>query len=359
MEARENVPTRPVVQVHQEKHAHPLASGILHPAGHHSLGTVMHSRHTTDQCLLVQRQQGFSAIEVKNLRNWKTAVDVLNSMIALVTIPFLSAILAQAAVVYCQKRHVGQFLSLRDTFALADRAWTNPAELSRSIRSLMKRKEIETKTSGPFLLLAAALIMIGVIQQPLYQILVPMETIAVPSCSDTLFQYNNENDTSCQDGTHGSYSELGLDIEPAQMAQIFHSTFLPRVASDLAVIGLDEEQNNIWSDTMPSMSWYRSGLGPYGTKFRTLRSWLPSFIDNEIDPNPTFFVTSLRTNSTTGILREYLMNFNPSVQCKEIDKSSFPSPCPGENPFVARLQKTTDTDIRVCVPGKLTTFHGG
>ncbi|KAH6633766.1 hypothetical protein C7974DRAFT_309920 [Boeremia exigua] len=178
-----------------------------------------------------------------------------------------------------------------------------------------------------------------------------METYPVTACSDTRYRYNN-NDTLCQDGRSISYTSIGLDIEPAQMAKIYQNTFLPRLASDLAAIGLDEEQNNLWSDTMPESSWSRVVAEPDG-RFKTLRPWLPSFTYAEI---PTFFVASLRTNSTTGVLREHLMRFNSSVQCEEIDKSSFPSPCPGENPFVARLQKTKDTDIRVCVPGSVGTF---
>lgn len=305
------------------------------------------------------KQQGFSATEVKNLRNWKTAVDVLNSIVALITIPLLSALLAQAAVVFCQRRHAGQFLSLRDMFALADRGWTNPTELWRSMRLSWKQNEMRTKTSGPFLLLAAALIIVGAIQQPLYQILVPTDTTAVTTCSDSRFRYSTRNETYCQDGYSRDYRPLGPDIEPAQMAQIFHNAFLPRVASDLALITVDEEQSNIWSDTMPSRAWYRFS-DSYSImnedRYRTLRAWLPSFNYDEGTPMPTFFVASLHTNATTGVLREHAMRFNSSVQCKEIDKSAFPSPCPGEDPFATRLQRSEDIDIRVCVPGKVGSF---
>lgn len=303
------------------------------------------------------KQQGFSTREIRNLRYWRIAINVLNSTVALVTVPFLSAILAQAAVVFCQRQHAGQFLSLRDMFGLADRGWTNPAELWRSVWSLRKSKESKVKSSGTFLLLAAALIVVGAIQQPLYQILVPMDTIPVTTCSDTRFRYNSKNNSSCQDGSSAHYRPIGLDMEPAQMAQIHHGTFLPRVASDLATVEVDEEQNNIWSDIMPDKVWYQSRFDTFGSeRFRTLRWWLPSFIDDKNSQTPTFFVASLRANATTGVLREHLMRFNSSVECKEIDKSSFPSPCPGENPFIARLQKSEDTDIRVCVPGKVGIF---
>ncbi|KAJ4311815.1 hypothetical protein N0V94_007757 [Neodidymelliopsis sp. IMI 364377] len=367
MEARGTTDTEPVVHVHQQKDT-PLLRYRMRTLWLLAFYVPLVILPWVFTCVLSTRpingssyvnQQGFLAKEIKSIRNWKTAVDVLNSIVALITIPFLSAVLAQAAVVFCQRQHAGQFLSLKDMFALADRAWTNPGELWRSVRSSTKRKEMGTKSSGPFLLLAAALIIIGAVQQPLYQILVPMETVVVTSCSDTRFRYSTRNDTHCQDGIRINYSTLGTDIEPAQLAQIYHNNYLPRVASDLAAIGLDEEQNNIWSDTMSSRAWSNRFTGDYSAryeKYRSLRSWLPSFHYDEKTPLPTFFVTGFRTNTTTGVLREHLMRMNSSVQCKEIEKSTFPSPCQGENPFVARLQKSKDTDIRVCVPGKVGAF---
>lgn len=56
---------------------------------------------------------------------WVTAINVLNSLAAVLSLPILSALLARAAVVFSQRRKPGQTLSVRQLFALADRDWYN------------------------------------------------------------------------------------------------------------------------------------------------------------------------------------------------------------------------------------------
>ncbi|KAG6357093.1 hypothetical protein INS49_014970 [Diaporthe citri] len=56
---------------------------------------------------------------------WVIAINVLNSLAAVLSLPILSALLARAAVVFSQRRKPGQTLSVRQLFALADRDWYN------------------------------------------------------------------------------------------------------------------------------------------------------------------------------------------------------------------------------------------
>lgn len=56
---------------------------------------------------------------------WLIAINVLNSLATVLSLPILSALLARAAVVFSQRRKPGQTLSLRQLFALADRDWYN------------------------------------------------------------------------------------------------------------------------------------------------------------------------------------------------------------------------------------------
>lgn len=56
---------------------------------------------------------------------WLIAIDVLNSLAAVLSLPILSALLARAAAVFSQRRKPGQTLSVRQLFALADRDWYN------------------------------------------------------------------------------------------------------------------------------------------------------------------------------------------------------------------------------------------
>lgn len=56
---------------------------------------------------------------------WLIAINVLNALAAVLSLPILSALLARAAVVFAQRRKPGQTLTLRQLFALADRDWYN------------------------------------------------------------------------------------------------------------------------------------------------------------------------------------------------------------------------------------------
>lgn len=79
-------------------------------------------------------QRGILPKDVSRMRNSATAVNVLNSMGGLITIPIISALLAQAAVVFTQRRSANQALNVKHLFALADRGWTDIPTLFGSLR---------------------------------------------------------------------------------------------------------------------------------------------------------------------------------------------------------------------------------
>jgi uncharacterized membrane protein len=72
---------------------------------------------------LYTKQKDFLDNSISTFRNREITIDVLNTIAALVTIPFLSALLAQAAVVFTQRQQDGEILILHDLFLLADREW--------------------------------------------------------------------------------------------------------------------------------------------------------------------------------------------------------------------------------------------
>jgi hypothetical protein len=63
----------------------------------------------------------------------QTWVDVLNSIRAIVTIPLVGAVLAQTVVVYTQRKRKSQKLQLYETFTLADRSWSDPLVVIKSM----------------------------------------------------------------------------------------------------------------------------------------------------------------------------------------------------------------------------------
>jgi hypothetical protein len=74
-------------------------------------------------------QRGLSDQEMRRMENWTTATNVLNSIGSLVTIPILSALIAQAAAVYSEKHGKRQDFRLKHLVVLADRGWANPSIL--------------------------------------------------------------------------------------------------------------------------------------------------------------------------------------------------------------------------------------
>jgi hypothetical protein len=308
------------------------------------------------------RPQGFLDHDISNMRKWKIALDVLNSITGLITskqhtyktliathvdsanynpVPVLSALLAQAAVVFCQRQKPDEFLSLMDMFALADRGWTNAPLICSSIR--MRQKRLGRKSSAAFLLPAAGLILFGAIQQPLYQILVREGRFSVITCRDVSSWRRSDNCTGAR-----LYRSIGRDTEPAQMAVAEHLVIRSRMASELASISIDEYQPNLWNvDAIYNVN--------------------PLVFDRDFDSQskslrypvfqralPYFFVASLPVGTSTGVLRQHLMRLNSSLLCEEMDPDDFPYPCPGDRPFNVSWEGVIGTDVRVCVPGHYT-----
>lgn len=189
---------------------------------------------------------GLRRADIAKIRNWQIALDVPNSVATLITIPVLSALLAQAAIIFSQRRHANQFLSFHDLCRLADRKWTSAFALWDSVRPYSKKSSTirNRRHTVPFLLAAVALILLGIIQQPLYQILVGTDTIAMTTCGDTYFSHLGKSVPCNKEEASTSLRSLGHDLEPSYMAGINHYAFLPRMASDLASF-----QSTIFSQT--------------------------------------------------------------------------------------------------------------
>lgn len=66
---------------------------------------------------------------------WIIAINVLNSLAVVLSLPILSALLARAAVVFSQRRKPGQTLTVRQLFALADRGWYDLFKVTSPVAS--------------------------------------------------------------------------------------------------------------------------------------------------------------------------------------------------------------------------------
>ena len=95
------------------------------------------------------------------LVSWMAAVNVLNTIASVITIPVLSCLIAQAAVVYCQRRQRAQSMNLRQTLVLADRGWLDLAALWEPIAASWSSRHYGG--SSKFQWLAFGLIVVGMI----------------------------------------------------------------------------------------------------------------------------------------------------------------------------------------------------
>ena len=74
-------------------------------------------------------QLGLSYETIASYKSWVTAVDVFGSIASVLTIPTLSALIAQAAAVHVGLRHYYRPLNTEQLPAMADRGWTDPLTL--------------------------------------------------------------------------------------------------------------------------------------------------------------------------------------------------------------------------------------
>jgi hypothetical protein len=101
--------------------------------------------------------EGFTIEEYKQMQSWVTAVQVLSSIVNLLAVPVVSFVIAQAAVIFSQKRVPARQLSVHDIFALADRAWTDISVLFK----LMRGKGHGSRAFNGFIALASGLLLIS------------------------------------------------------------------------------------------------------------------------------------------------------------------------------------------------------
>ncbi|KAJ8133150.1 hypothetical protein O1611_g471 [Lasiodiplodia mahajangana] len=258
-----------------------------------------------------------------------TAARVLNSFNGLLAIPVISALLAYGAVVYAMRRKQSQQLNAQQLFALADRGWSNIPLLWHSG---------STGKSSSFLWLAALLVLLGAILQPLMTGLVSFEPIAMRTSQDNIRKI----------GYIGNrVNQVGFDPEPADMPLLQRDVVLRDVLGRLMTITDFEPEPNMWP--LNAMSTILDGNPVYG---RSLFSYAPT---STVRDNPGFYVTAVDSGLDTGVFLEHALRLNTSISCEWIEKSAFPSPCPGPNPFVTHVARP-QLELSVCAPGNTTQF---
>ncbi|KAH7091064.1 hypothetical protein FB567DRAFT_263880 [Paraphoma chrysanthemicola] len=280
-------------------------------------------------------QSGFPKGSLKLHRRLINALAVLNSVAGIVTIPLISALIAQAAVVYTQRRRNSTSLSIRQTFALADRGWSNLGVLQEAWPPWGSRSNSRGGASSHFLWLSAMFLLLCAVQQPFRE--------GFMSNEPTLVMTSDDNPLlSTSSGFQLTHRLLGFDPEPYDLATIPEDIVVQDVMGSLADLNRYEIPTNLWPDF--------GGEVPLRVDFST--SITSSMLGPWMRPSSDYFVSALLNGSTTGVLRHRAMRLNSTVLCREIAQSEFPSQCSGEGPFSASFTRGEQLAVRVCLPGR-------
>lgn len=86
----------------------------------------------------------------------------------------------------------------------------------------------------------------GTLQQPLYQILVPLEATKVVSCEDTYYVRRLLVGTQCLPESTRKLKVLGWDIEPAQIARVRHNDIFQELVAEVATVSRLDVQPYLW-----------------------------------------------------------------------------------------------------------------
>lgn len=289
-------------------------------------------------------QTEFTESNISTQQRIINALAVLNSFASIVTIPLISALIAQAAVVYTQRRRKNQTVSVSQIFALADRGWSNINILCEAWppwRSNRTANADQSRRSGPgsgFLWLAALFLLICGIQQPIREGFVSIGQVLVMTTED--------NPVGSQNGPFrgGRYTLLGVDPEPDDMSTIPEGVVVQQLENSLASLSFSEVPTNLWPDLQDAAPFELRDV----PQLKQLGPWA--------QPGLGFFVATFPNGTTTGILRHRAMRFNSTVQCTEIEQSSYPVTCTGGNPFTSGFTSSGQFGANICVPGQRGKF---
>ncbi|PYH70632.1 uncharacterized protein BO88DRAFT_362463 [Aspergillus vadensis CBS 113365] len=264
-----------------------------------------------------------TAAVIAATRRWRLAARVVNSVMAVLTIPFSSFIAARAAIVYGQAAGNERNFSLRKMLAVADRGWWNPFILARLFSAGGRRR-----LGSPLLYYAFLVCALGGLNWPLQQLLVSEVTILVESLPSKV-------------------TPLISDADITGLSQVKSIETVGDTRSLINYATQYDSQPNIWrtpdSVCNSSMSWAyscvsNSNQGGIATQFYPLRG------------NSSF--VSIPVNSvTTGIISDHAFRFNTSVASEEVSEEGYPDSCGGPGSFSAStLANLSGLDVSYNVP---------
>lgn len=187
-----------------------------------------------------------------------TAINVLNTLTVVLSLPFLSFLLSRAAVVFSQRRNGMQQLTVRQLFALADHAWWDP------ISVVTKAKTSVLLKTGWFILALA---------------------FVLPFVRSSLISFQSINISPDKDPTNYSLPRTKIGVSPGPgYLQAADSPSTIKAVSTALQMTTGEIASNLWPYcTNPNANYMVNSTcgysyGPYNMVQSTLSNfWNPGY----------------------------------------------------------------------------------
>lgn len=255
------------------------------------------------------------------------AINVVNSVAAVLTVPVTSLVLAEAAVVYLQRRDGPQsHIPLTHFYDIADRGWTDASTIWSSLRS--------GTPCNAFLLKSAMFLALCAMVLPLQQLLVQTENAQVVTCGDVPYLPNDffgwcpriRWTAKTNDAQIRPINVLPLwDIKEEVRARLITDTGLEQQAS-IWTVGSTNEDDNRDDSTSGQIQHYlfpKDDMDDYTLATPT---------------RPRYWLSAVPNGTTTGVLRQHALRLNSSISCERISFDQFPDICYGLHPFTASFR---------------------
>ncbi|ROV93674.1 hypothetical protein VPNG_08857 [Cytospora leucostoma] len=277
------------------------------------------------------QRAGLSSSHLLTVFDWKVASTVLSKVQAVLAVPVISGLLAQAAVVYSQRRSPDQKLSIRQLMALADRSWAGIPGYWRA-----RRGDVGSR----LVWVGGVLILFAAVQPPLQSILAGTEPVRVVTCHDKPVD-------GCK--PRANPKVVGYDPEPSYMQYLPSIIAIQKVSSKIMSVHDMDLQPHIWNENWTEFANSERQASTLAWYYPANVDYYAGYISSD-HSNDTYFVSSLPGGTNTGVLRQLSMRMNSTSGCTNVPRSDFPTTCSGKRPFTSTLI-LGQLQVSICAPG--------
>ncbi|KAK4554813.1 hypothetical protein LTR86_007961 [Recurvomyces mirabilis] len=275
---------------------------------------------------------------------WYQAMRVIQSIVAVLTLPVTSAVCSQAAVTFSQFAAKRRGLTMRQLLVLADRGWTDP----KTYWALLTPSGF--KRCGSFFLgLAIVLSILGGIIQPIQQVFLTTTSIKVP-----IYRVKLQNIADITDF---------LKYAPASSNRPDDGSVVLMTRSALATTTGTEPMTQLWQSGVVCDA---ADLASNSSSSIAAGQWVPppsacgygATLGNISSLSDSFF-SQLPSTTTTGVIKQFAPRFNSSSTYEVISSTDYPANCSEVGAYSVRYSNNaSDTvnpwAVEACLPGIVT-----